>query len=143
MNRIGFLLMLRSLKRFKEYSILALLGFSLSLSLIFLAVFCVLNEIRYDTFHKDYENIYRITSTLIYKSGANAEFARVMPWVGPYLANEFPEVESVARFQKPEERIIIVDNRQFKERKFAWVDSSLMSLVSSYCMATAKRSLRN
>jgi putative ABC transport system permease protein len=121
---MGLLLMMRTLKKFKEYSIPGILGFSLSLSLTLLAVFCIMNEIQYDTFHKDYKNIYRVTAELIYKTGATAKFARVMPWVGPYLADEFPEVEAVARFQKPEDRVIIVNDIQFKEQKVTWVDSS-------------------
>lgn len=138
MTNINLFLMLRNLKKLRQYAILNIIGFSLSLSLTLFAVFCILNETRYDRFHDDHERIYRLTTKLIYKKGDPSEFARVMPWVGPYLGSEFLEVASVARFMAPQDMVMTLDENEFKQEKVIQADSSFFDVFGFRIVAGDK-----
>jgi len=123
-----FNLMLQNLRKHKQFTIINLLGFSVSISLVLFAVFCIFNEVNYDTFHKDYKNVYRVTSKLIYQDGEESNWARVAPWVGPLIITDLPEVDAVATFTRPIERVIEIDDRKFKEEKVMDVSSSFFDV---------------
>lgn len=121
--------MLRNLKKFKFFATIIVIGLSVSISIALFAIFCIFYEVSYDTFHDDYENIYRVTTTLIEKDGNKIELALVMPWVGPRLAEERPEVESVARFIKNNNKYPIeINSEKFLEDKILEVDSSFFKV---------------
>jgi len=123
-----FNIMLQNLKKHKQFTIINLSGFSISISLVIFAVFSIFNEVNYDTFHKDYKNVYRVTLKLIYQDGEEADWARVPPWVGPSIMNDLPEVDAVATFTSPAERVIEIDDKKFKEEKVINVSSSFFDV---------------
>jgi len=87
---------LRLMFRQKAYSAINIIGLSLGIAATLLIVLYVVDELSYDRFHAGAERMYRITFT---GRMADSEFkmAESAAPVGPAVAAEIPEVESVTR----------------------------------------------
>jgi putative ABC transport system permease protein len=112
-----FKIALRSLTRFKSYSIINLFGLALGLTAGILIMVFVLDELAYDQFHANRDRIYRV-NTAFYTSdepeGANDTNA----WpIGKILEKDYPEVEAVlyARFSGLH---INQEDKRFRERSY-------------------------
>jgi hypothetical protein len=70
-------LMLQNLKKHKQFALINFSSFSVSISLVLFAVFYIFNKVNYDPFHKDYKNVYRVTTQLIYQGGEELDWSRV------------------------------------------------------------------
>jgi putative ABC transport system permease protein len=117
-----------NLKKHKQFALITFSIFSVSISLVLFVAFCIFNEVNYDTFHKDYKNVYRVTAKLIYQNSEESDWARVPPWVGPSIIKDLPEIDAVATFEKPDERIIEIDDKKFKEDKIMNVSASFFDV---------------
>jgi len=99
-----FKIAIRSLVRKKAYSLINAIGLSLGLACVFLSFLYLRNETRYDGFHEDAENIYRVT-----RAFREQEYSP-LPFEGywsaePSVQNELPDafemisgVEQVTHF---------------------------------------------
>ena len=104
---------LRNLKRHKAYSILNILGLSVSILVSILIFLYVQDELSYDKFYENSHRIYRIINRATIR-GNPIEMPLVSgPW-GPAMENEFPEVLKAVRIKAPESRWTI----RYKEQKF-------------------------
>ena len=98
MFRNYFKIAIRSLARKKAYSLINAIGLSLGLGCVFLSLLYLRNETRYDEFHENAEDIYRVTrsfreqvySPLPFEGYWNAE-----PDVQNELPNAFTMLSSV------------------------------------------------
>ena len=82
---------LRNFWRNKSATVLNLLGLAIGLTTVILIMEYVVNELSYDRFHKNKNNIYRV----IIKQEKDAEITPMeylTAAVGPSMAEEFPEV---------------------------------------------------
>ena len=93
MLRNHFTILLRNFRRRKFYTFINVFGLALGLtSSMFIAAY-VLDELRYDRFHRDAERVYRVTSN----GGDGYHLAATPPPLYEAIKNEIPEVEAVAR----------------------------------------------
>ena len=108
----------RSLIRFKSYTLINLLGLSLGLMAGILIMVYVLDELSFDQFHAKRDRIYRV-NTAFFTPGSEPEVANdTNGWpVGKILEKDYPEVEAVlyARFSGLH---INQDEKRFRERSF-------------------------
>ncbi|MDP6038306.1 MAG: ABC transporter permease, partial [Candidatus Latescibacteria bacterium] len=119
---------IRNLIRHKVYSLINILGLSISLSCCILIMLYVQDEWRFDRFHEKADRIYRV----VRETRMEGDRASVHPGssgnLAPALLNDFPEVEHTARIW---ERNVWVHN---KERGFyqwvAIVDTSIFDVFS-------------
>src|ERR1700712_5473318 len=81
MLRNYFLLFFRNLKRQKLFSVINLLGLTVSIVATMLIYVYVRQEFSFDRFHNDAENIYRVNQTFIWGENSNNEFASTGPGV--------------------------------------------------------------
>lgn len=95
------LLFIRNLKRQRLFSIINLLGLSVSIASTLLIYLYVRHEMSYDKFHPHAERVYRVNQTFIWGENNNAQFASTGPGVAYSLKEELPEIELMTSIHTP------------------------------------------
>ena len=94
-----FITALRNLSRNKIFSLINLLGLSVGLACCMLIFLYAKDEVSYDRFHQNKDQIYRITSTITRPDGTQRKDGVTGMMPGPVFAREIPEVKTFVRFQ--------------------------------------------
>jgi len=118
---------LRSIKRNQVISAINLFGLTVGLAVVALIALYVQNELTYDAYHEDSENIYRIDELV--ECGYNIHKYRVCAPMGPYLKKNFPKVINQTRVSRPESLIFELGQNTFEEELF-YADSSFFEMFS-------------
>jgi putative ABC transport system permease protein len=100
------LLFVRNLQRQKLFSIINLLGLTVSMASTLLIYLFVSHEFSYDNFHPHSDRLYRVNQTFIWSQDGNTQFSRTGPGVAHALKEELPEVELVSSFHTPGDFIV-------------------------------------
>lgn len=117
----------RNLLRNRYYSIPSVLGLALGISCTLLIVLYVFDELSYDQFHTKKERIYRISETISHNGEIHAALTSLP--IAPQLQQDFPEIESYARFISLGQRLSVkVNNQYYREENFWRVDSSVFEI---------------
>ncbi len=101
-----FLLFIRNLKRQKLFSIINLLGLTVSIASTLLIYLYVRHEFSYDRFHPNVDRIYRVNQTFIWGERDNHQFASTGPGVATALREELAEAELITSIHTPGNFII-------------------------------------
>jgi len=86
----------RHLSKNRVYAFVSIVGLAFGIACTILITLYVSDELSYDHHHEDMDRIYRIQSDLNMGSQINAALSNMA--LGPTLADDYPEVESYARF---------------------------------------------
>jgi len=86
----------RNLWRHKTFSLINILGLSLSIACFIIITFYINDELSYDSFHSDSKRIHRLLEVSS-KQGEPTTKAQVSPRIGPESNKNFPEIEDVCR----------------------------------------------
>ncbi len=120
----------RNIKRHKAYSFINVAGFAVGLACSILILLWVQDELSYDKFHERSEDIYRI----VWKgnfAGMEAEVATSVFGVGPYLAENYPEVQGYARFRRIYRRPVTYLDKTFFEDGMFYGENSFFDIFST------------
>ena len=117
----------RNLRRNKIYSFINIAGLSIGLACAMLILLYVKDEVSFDKFHKNVNNIYRIVSKnkhngAEYKSG-NTGFLQ-----GPRFAQNVPGIQSFVRVQSGAEDI--KKGTEIQSQDLLYVDSGFFSVFT-------------
>jgi ABC-type antimicrobial peptide transport system permease subunit len=113
-----FTILLRSLRRQKEFSLLNVLGLGVGIGSALLLFLLIRNELSYDTYHSKRDRIYRVVSTETYRNGTmDYDGDAPIPLVDA-LRREFPQVE-VASDAVEQGLTFIIPGQVGQEKKFA------------------------
>ncbi|MEP7233487.1 MAG: ABC transporter permease [Ginsengibacter sp.] len=115
----------RNLQRHKAYSLLNISGLAIGMACSILILLWVQNELSYDRFHANAENLYRLTCN------AGDFKAAVSPaGMGAGLQSEMPEIKSVVRLSKPATNLFEVGTTKFEEKNVFYADSNFLQVFS-------------
>jgi putative ABC transport system permease protein len=96
----------RNLKRFKSYSFINICGLALGMAVSFLILLYVNNELSFDKYNQNADNIYRVITN-------DEPFSTEQPntpfILAPTLKKDFPEIEYIARVKRLGVSIKITD----------------------------------
>lgn len=95
----------RNLLKNKAYSLINILGLAISLACCMAIGLFIWDELNFDKFHKNGENIFRITGKQI-QTDAEYNFATSPGPLAPQLKEEFPEVVDYCRMRKLDRSIV-------------------------------------
>ncbi|MBO6523455.1 MAG: ABC transporter permease [Balneolaceae bacterium] len=123
--KIGF----RNLYRDSGNSFINIFGLSMALICCIVIFSYVRQELTFDNFHENPDQIYRLTFQEINRPGAR-HFATTSPPMGPALLETYPEVEEVVRFRFVDSNIIQHEDMQFYEYDVAYADSSFLTMFN-------------
>lgn len=101
MLKNGLLLFVRNLRRQKLFSVINLLGLTVSISSALLIYLYVRYEFSYDRFHPHADRIYRVNQTFIWGEYDDHQFASTGPGVATALREELAEAELVTSIHTP------------------------------------------
>lgn len=88
----------RALLRNKLTSVINISGLALAMACSLLIYIFIQDELSYDQYHSNVENIYRVTRSFHSAEGeVNLHLPSVAPPIGPLLKNDFGEIRDMAR----------------------------------------------
>ena len=97
---------LRNLKKSAFFSLINIIGLTISLVVSISIYLYVKSESNYDTYHPNAPNFYRLALDRIYP-GHVIQYAVTPPSIGQAIVDELPEVTDVARVWKPINEVTI------------------------------------
>ena len=120
---------IRNLWKRKSFSLINIVGLAIGMAVSFLILLYVWNEVTYDRFHENYENICRI-ATKLDAQGRHIEIASVPAPLGPVLVDQFPEVIRAARLRGFGTGIVAYEDKLFEEDRIFHADPDLFSVFT-------------
>lgn len=118
----------RNLMKNKAFSFINIIGLAIGLTCFILIAIFVYDELNYDTYATDAENIYRVNLNVTGNGSVdvypNVDFA-----VGEGMKAAFPEIKDFTRMW-PSSDFVKYNDKQFKEDKLAFADANLLQLFS-------------
>jgi putative ABC transport system permease protein len=117
----------RKIKRQKIFSFINIVGLAVGLACCAVIILYVTNELTYDTYHRDKDRIYRVTTHIINQVGEFYEAPSPGP-LGPMLKNTYPQVEEATRIVPPYENsdhvLVLKGDKRFFETRVFFVDNA-------------------
>lgn len=86
----------RNLRRQKGYSFINILGLTIGLAISLIIAFYVIDDLTYDNFHKDADNIYRVLTTESTNTGSMTYSITCGPLI-PAAKESIPEIKDAVR----------------------------------------------
>jgi putative ABC transport system permease protein len=125
MLKTYFKIAYRNLIRHKAYSIINISGLAIGMAASILILLWVQNELSYDRFHKNADQIYRITCN------ASGFKAAVNPAGMPGgLKAQMPEIKNTVRLSHLSTNLFEVGNRKFEEKRVFYADDTFLQIFS-------------
>ena len=118
---------LRNLKRHKVYSFINISGLSIGLACAMLILLYVKDEVSFDKFHNNVNNIYRIVSKNP-REGKEYKDSNTGYLQGPRFEQNVPGIERFVRIQSGQRDI--KEGTEVKSRELFFVDSTFFSVFS-------------
>lgn len=120
---------IRSILKDKAYSLINVLGLTIGITCSLFLFMYILNELSYDRYHKNGENIYRIVSNMKEPDNAFTWAVTQMP-LGEEIRDNYPEVKNTARFFKMQRDLFKVGEKEFYEDNFLFADSNVFDMFT-------------
>ncbi len=120
---------MRGIKRQPVYTLLNVLGLTLGVAATLFILLYVINEFRYDRFHENHEQIYRISSDIAEPDDA-FRWAVTQTPLGMQLKADYPEVEQFVRFIPNGETTLQLGDKIFLEEDVFLADSTLAEIFT-------------
>jgi len=119
----------RNIKKNKLFSAINILGLSIGIALCFIIMLYVQDELGYDRFNKNAENIARIVFDAKLNGGKIFETSVMAP-VAQTMKNDYPEVRDATRLVPFGGTKIQVNDKLFKDDRFAYADPNFFSIFT-------------
>lgn len=130
MLRNFFLLAIRNFYKNRTYSIINILGLSVGLASFIMLTLFVRFESSYDTFHNDYERLFRVEQRVKW-ANANAVWNQVPASVSTVLEERYAEVEEAVTIREVwGEYLSSSKERTFYERKGYYANPDVFNLFT-------------
>ncbi|HSN09162.1 MAG TPA: ABC transporter permease [Hanamia sp.] len=119
----------RSLMKHKTFSFINIAGLSIGISICFVIMLYVQNELSFDRFNKNADRMVRIVFKADINGGKIFE-ANVMPPVAQAMKNDYPEVQDATRLQVAGSPKITYKDKSFKDDEMAFVDPNFFNIFT-------------
>lgn len=136
-------LAVRNILRNKVYSFINIFGLTLGLASALLIVIYVKHELSYDSFHADSERIYRVSETV--PLGENVKvIASTSMALAPNLKVDYPELEQVTFFSRPQSTDLRVGDKSGYEERIHIVDEEFFDVFNyNFLIGSAESALKD
>ena len=115
----------RNIVRQKAFTTINIAGLAIGMACSICILLWVRNELSYDRFHKNANEIYRIT-------GSAGDFDAAVNCAGmpAALKSKIPAVQNYVRLSHPETTVFETGTRKFEEKKVFYADSTFLQVFS-------------
>jgi len=122
---------IRNLLKYRFISFINLFGLTVGLTCCLLITTYILNELSYDKYNKNADNIYRVTRTFKNTNGAiSLKLSTVSPPFGYYFPSEFPQIEKMTRLLQNGPIPARYNDKIFNEQGMYFADENLFDVFS-------------
>ena len=119
----------RNIVRHFSVSSMNLAGLSLGLACSMMIFLWVTDELSFDRFHKNADQLYRVEEDQYYSNGAY--HVQVTPWPsGPVWKEQIPEISQACRITSAGSFLFTRNEKSFYEEKVSAVDSTFFEMFS-------------
>lgn len=118
----------RNLRNNSLYSLINIVGLAIGISCCMLIYLYVSHELSYDGYNEKADRIFRATA-VIYRQNSDEKFAPTSPIMAQKLLDNFPEVETMVRFNGSN-RPLSYKDKLFHDTKIVYSDSSLFDVFT-------------
>lgn len=120
---------LRNLLKHKSYFLINVLGLAIGMaSFIFISLY-VFNELSYDKFHANHENIFRVRTESVIRGEPRNRATAAAP-MARTMMNNYPEVLGATRIMRHGSLLIGSGSEKINEEHILFADSSFFSVFS-------------
>lgn len=119
----------RNIKRNKIFSFINITGLALGLAISSMILMYVVNELTYDRFHENHENIYRVTMDLE-AMGNKLSGPITMAPLAPLLNEEYPDIKHAARMSQENHPIITYNNKLYEQTGLYYADPEFFDIFT-------------
>ena len=119
----------RSILKNKGIFAINIAGLAIGIASCLLILLFVVDELSYDTFHENADEIVRV----VFKAKVNGEDMKeavVMAPVAKALKSEFPEVKDATRLSRLNNPKLSLKNASYRDSRFAYVDPNFFEIFS-------------
>ncbi len=124
-----FKIALRNIFKDKVYSAINILGLTIGITCSMFLFMYILDELSYDRYHTNADNIYRIVSNIKEPDNAFTWAIAQVP-MAQELRNNYPEVKNAVRFYGTGRTLYKNGEKQFNEEKFFLTDSTVFDMFT-------------
>lgn len=122
---------IRNLLKYRFISFINLFGLTVGLTCCLLITTYILNELSYDRYNKNADNIYRVTRTFKNSNGAvSLKLSTISPPFGYYFPSEFPQIEKMTRLLQNGPIPARYNDKMFNEKDMYFADENLFDVFS-------------
>jgi putative ABC transport system permease protein len=118
----------------KIYSLITIVGLSIGITTCILVSLYVKQDLSYDKYHENAENIYRIEWSIT-QEGATNRLSQSQALLGPTLKNEYPEIKKLARIYFSDRSLVKVGDKNNYEGRIIYADSAFFEIFSYQAIA--------
>ena len=122
-----FKIAFRSLRRHKGFSLINISGLAIGMACSILILLWVRDEMSYDRFHRDADQLYRITASL---SEMNIHAAVAPAPLPEALQAQIPTIKQTVRLSGMRPALMEVGDRMFEEERIFYADSTFLQMFS-------------
>jgi len=119
----------RNIRKNKLFSFINILGLSLGIAICFIIMLYVQDELSYDRFNKNADDIARMVFNANINGGKINESVVMAP-VAQTMKKDFPEVQDATRLQSIGSSKVNFGNKVFKDDQFAFVAPNFFSIFT-------------
>ncbi len=121
----------RSLFRYKEYSLINILGLAIGMACVILILVFVRDELSYDQFHQNKQRIYRINFVATPPHTGAVERRAIGPFrLAQELRPDFPDFEHIIRFAPQGRTLVQYEDKRFYEEALVYVEPDVFDVFS-------------
>ncbi|MEO1023078.1 MAG: ABC transporter permease [Bacteroidota bacterium] len=120
---------LRSFVNNKAYSAINVIGLAVGIASCLLIGLYVHHELAYDTFHEQYDELYRVVETSA-SDGRAEVYASTFSALAPAVKAEYPSIEQITRVFPSSGLFIGPDHTKHQEDNIIFADSSFFTMFS-------------
>lgn len=122
---------LRNITRHKFISFINIFGLTIGLTCCLLIVVYVINELSYDKFNTNADDIYRVTRSFNTADGVETlHLGAVAPPFGPLLKNEFSDIKKVTRIYPSSNLVVRYKDKLITETENCFADENFFDFFS-------------
>lgn len=124
-----FKIALRNILKDKTYSTINILGLTIGITCSLFLFMYILDELSYDRYNKNADNIYRVVSNIKEPDNAFTWAVAQIP-LAEELRNNYPEVQNAVRFFNTARTLYKNGDQQFYEEEFYLADSTVFDMFT-------------
>jgi ABC-type antimicrobial peptide transport system permease subunit len=120
----------RNIRNNKGYVFINISGLSVGMACFIFILLWVQDELSYDKFHDNINELYRAVNYEQYSNGEEFRFSVNAPGLAKALQENYPEVQEISRYSSGRNKVIEYGDKRFNEKGLGFADPSFLKMFT-------------